>query len=112
MSLIFVHHGSHCLPVADGLPTKLLGNSVWIATSKDSQCIALAFDWAMVEQDVPVVADPFRVTSNLWPVDESGVALSEVARFRILNTLVWSLKWQSTVNEHLTVDLTAVMPQS
>lgn len=101
MGLTFVHHDTHCVPVGAGVPVKAYGNTIWVAASEEGKCIAISFDWAAIERGVLVIADPFRISSNLWPVDELGSPLAESARFRTLNTLVWQMQWHSVVMEHI-----------
>ena len=101
LALTFAHHNTHCVPLEPGIPMRAYGNTIWVASSDEGQCVAISFDWAAIERGVLAIADPFRICSNIWPADEDGAPFSESGRFRILNTLVWQLKWQSVVMEHL-----------
>ena len=104
--LVFVHHETQCIPVGASMPTKAYGHTVWIASTLESRCVAVAFDWAVIERGLLVIADPMRVASNLWPIDEEGAPLGDSGRFRVLNTVVWMLQWQAVVMAHIPCEVT------
>lgn len=102
--LSFVHHMTRSVSTSSTMPAKAYGNTLWVACTADSQCVALTFDWALLDGGIIVLADPCRVASNLWPVDESGAPLPESGRFITLNTIVWALRWQHVVLEVIAAD--------
>lgn len=96
-ALTFVHHVTNALPLIEPPNVKGWGNTMWVALNPDGRCIALSFDWAYLPQNVPVVADVLAVCSNVHFIDESGGALPEACRVRLLVNAVMQLDWARVV---------------
>jgi hypothetical protein len=100
-SLHFVHHSTHFVEL-DLAPHVLgYGNTIWVAAVGDGRCAALAFDFALIEPGIVVVADLLRVCSNVYLVDDELEEIPGLARLRFLSSTTHLLNWQEKVLEHI-----------
>lgn len=90
----------HLLTASSERDAHRLGTSIWTASVSAEQRVSLAFDWAEVCDQVVALADLFRVTSNLRPVDEEGRQLGDDRRLQLLVAAIHRLNWQEVVREH------------
>jgi hypothetical protein len=73
------------------------GQILW-ATEVGNCKVGLAWSWTCLHDDVVVMTDPMRVTTNLALVDdESGEPLSASALMRCLNDVIYALPWQDKI---------------
>lgn len=99
--LKFVHHHTTYTDRSQQSGTPAHGSTVWIASTLDQKCAAIAFDWTEVERLVVCVTDILAITSNVFAMDESGAAIDDGGRLLLLATVVHELNWQVVVVEQL-----------
>ena len=99
--LRFAHHLTACLSPEAVSDTLAYGTTIWAAITPPGHRVTIAFDWALTESRVLVVADMLSIRSNLLLVDSQRVSLNDAGRLTSLATAVNKLGWQAEVKEYL-----------
>lgn len=81
---------------ADGSSSIIGGATVWAATLDEDEVAAVAWEWAMIEEGVFVIANMLAIESNIYLEAENG---DQRGRLLFLARLIAGWDWQRNVRE-------------
>lgn len=79
------------------------GTTVWVAGDDRGQCVAISWDWCVVDQGVLCLSDPLGITSNAWLVHnhERTSPIKSTDRLKAFVEAVYRMGWEARVQEYL-----------
>lgn len=73
------------------------GQILWGSAPSNQSRVGIAFEWGEVSDQVPTLADPMSIVSNLLFADDRGRPLDQSQQILCLNTVIHEIPWQDSI---------------
>jgi len=78
-----------------------IGQALWGKTVADGRRIGIAWDFAILNGNIPVLADPCSISTNIVLTDEGGCPIDPEQRFlRLSEAVLRKIHWHEAAIRH------------